>query len=214
MKKRIVLLGPPASGKGTQAEMIHAKYHLETPSVGAILREAAAAGTELGLAAETFTKEGRLVPDEMIVGVVKGWLDEHDDAFVFDGFPRTVGQGAALERMLVERKSPLEIALAFDIDMGEIKQRVARRMVCGQCGGIVSIGWQIERAESPCPRCGGALHRRKDDTLEALEQRMAEYHEKTEPLIPFYESRGLLRRIPAQDRPEAVFTQVAAALES
>src|SRR5207302_231700 len=191
VKTRIVLLGPPASGKGTQAEMIRAKYKIETPSVGAILREQAAARTEIGLAAESFTRDGRLVPDEMIVAVVETWLANHDGDFVFDGFPRTVGQAETLEVLLNKRLTPLELAISLDVGIDSIQDRVSRRMICGGCSLIVSIGWHVETADSPCPRCGAALHRRKDDTIDALEQRMIEYREKSEPLISFYAERGI-----------------------
>ena len=213
MKTRIVLLGPPASGKGTQAEMIRAKYKIETPSVGAILREQAAAGTEIGLAAERFTRDGRLVPDQMIVAVVETWLADHDGEFVFDGFPRTVGQAEALEVLLTKRLTPLELAISLEVEIDSIQERVSRRMVCGSCGFIVSVGWHVENADSPCPRCGARLHRRKDDTLDALEQRMIEYREKSEPLIPFYAERGILRHVDAHNRPEMVFAAISAALE-
>ncbi len=214
MKKRIVLLGPPASGKGTQAEMIRAKHKIETPSVGAILREQAAAGTPIGLEAEKFTRDGLLVPDAIIVALVESWLVKHDGSVVFDGFPRTVGQAEALEQMLNSRQTPLDIALFFELNIEAIEDRVARRLVCSKCDFIVSVGWQVESVDSPCPRCGGALHRRKDDTLEALQRRMIEYREKTEPLIGFYKKRGILRLITAHERSGVVFEKVCAALES
>ncbi len=194
--------------------MIRAKYHIETPSVGAILREQAAAKTEIGLAAEKYTREGRLVPDEIIVALAESWLTAHDSAFLFDGFPRTIGQGEALDNMLNKRNTPLEIAISLDIDLATIQDRVSRRMVCSKCGFIVSIGLHVESVDTPCPRCGAVLHRRKDDSLDALQQRMIEYREKSEPLISFYAQRGILRHIPAQDRPDAVFAEVCTALEN
>jgi len=212
VKQRIVLLGPPASGKGTQAEMIHAKFGIETPSVGAILREQQAAGTVLGREAARFTEQGRLVPDEMIVEVARTWLDAHNGAFVFDGFPRTFGQAEALERLLNKRQTPLEIAFSLEVNVVTIEKRVCRRLACAKCGLIVSIGWHIESAASPCPRCGGALVRRADDTPETLQRRMIEYCEKSEPLVAFYAGRGLLTRIAADAAPETVFAEIASAL--
>lgn len=214
VKQRIVLLGPPASGKGTQAELIRAEFGIETPSIGAILREQKAAGTPLGRAAARFTEEGRLVPDEIILDLARTWLDAHDDAFVFDGFPRTVGQAEALEHLLNERGTPLEMAISLEADAETIRERVRRRLACGTCGVIVSAGLHVESAASPCTRCGGALARRADDTPETLEQRLVEYREKSEPLIAFYAGRGILASIAADGGPERVFAEVAAVLRS
>lgn len=214
VKKRIVLLGPPASGKGTQAELIQAKYQIETPSVGAILREEAAAGTAVGLAAEKFTRDGLLVPNEITIGLVEAWLNKHNGAFVFDGFPRTIRQAEAFERLLNQRSTPVEIVLTFAVDAEAIKDRVSRRLFCAQCGLIVRVGWHVETMDSPCPRCGGVLKKRADDSPEALERRMVEYYEKTEPLLSFYEQRGTLWPIAAQEEPPAVFAKICLALES
>jgi adenylate kinase len=213
VKQRIVLLGPPASGKGTQAGLIHAKYGIETPSVGAILREQQETGTAVGLAAAKLTNQGLLVPDEITVDVVRTWLDSHDGAFVFDGFPRTLGQAEALERMLNKRDTPLQIALSLEVDNATSHDRVSRRMVCSKCGSIVSIGLHVASAESVCPRCESALQRRGDDTVETLQRRWIEYHEKSAPLLSFYAERGLLTNIAAHSAPEEVFAEVTAALE-
>ena len=194
--------------------MIHAKYGIETPSVGAILREEQAAKTPRGLQVAEYTNAGRLVPDEIIVELVKVWLDAHDGAFVFDGFPRTVGQAAALELMLNKRNTPLQIAISLDVDVSTIEGRVSRRMVCAKCGLIVSVGLHVASENSPCPRCGGELRRRKDDSIEALQRRLIEYREKSEPLISFYSERGILTRIVAHDPPESVFAEVDMALNA
>lgn len=214
MKRRIVLLGPPASGKGTQAELIREKYGIETPSVGAILRELQVAKTDLGMRAAKYTNAGLLVPDEIIIEVVQSWLEKHDGAFVFDGFPRTTGQAEALEILLAKRGTPLDLAFSFEVDFATIQDRVCRRMVCGQCGSIVSVGLHVTSALSLCPRCGGTLERRGDDTLETLMRRMQEYREKSEPLVSYYEARGILRRIPGEAMPESVFASVSAELET
>lgn len=214
MKQRIVLLGPPASGKGTQAEMIREKFKIETPSVGAILREQHAAGTPLGVKAAAYTNAGRLAPDELIVEVVRTWLEPRNGSFVFDGFPRTLRQADALEGLLERRRTPLQIALSLDVDFLTISDRVSRRMVCSGCNSIMSIGRHVESADSPCPRCEKGLQRRVDDTTEALEQRMIEYREKSEPLVSFYEKRGMLKRIAAHAAPEEVFGEIAEALQN
>lgn len=178
------------------------------------MREEAAAGTPLGLAAEKFTREGLLVPNEITISLVEAWLVKHNGAFVFDGFPRTIAQGEALELLLDKRQTPLEAALTFAVDFETIKERVSRRLFCPKCGLIVSVGWHVEKLDSPCPRCGTVLQRRADDSVEALERRMVEYREKTEPLISFYAKRRILCCIAAQDQPEAVFAKVCLALEA
>jgi adenylate kinase len=214
VKTRIVLLGPPASGKGTQGEMIREKYQIPTPSVGAILRAQAVAGTEIGLAAEKYTSDGLLVPDKMIVELVESWLKENDGAFIFDGFPRTTGQGVALEQLLNKRGTPLQLAVSLEVDFETIQDRVSRRAICGDCGFIASAGLNVESTQSRCPRCHGPLQQRKDDTAEALQRRLVEYHAKSEPLLDFYGERGLLRRIAAQAAPELVFAEISKVLEN
>ncbi len=208
MKQRIVLLGPPASGKGTQAEMIREKFRFETPSPGAILRREKANGSPIGVEADKFTSRGQLVPDELVVAVMRDWIEKHEAAFVLDGFPRTLGQADALGKILAAHHSPIEAAVALDLDFKTIAERVARRMVCKTCGNIVGIGWHVGHHEAACPRCGGALERRKDDTLEVLQQRMIEYREKSEPLIPYYEQRRILFRLDASRPAEEVFADI------
>jgi adenylate kinase len=213
VKKRIVLLGPPASGKGTQAEMISVKHHIGTASPGAMLREELKAGTPLGIEAERVTSRGQLMPDSIIVGLVKNWLQNHDGAFIFDGFPRTLGQADGLETLLAERGTPLDVAFSLDADFETIRDRVERRMVCPACGNIIRIGLHVENDGSPCPRCDGTLQRRKDDNVETLWQRMQEYREKSESLVSLYEQRGILKRIDAKRKPDEVFADIEAVME-
>ena len=214
MKTRIVLLGPPASGKGTQAELIKAHYHIEPTSTGAMLREELRRGTELGHAADRLTSRGQLVPDAMINELVAGWLESHGDAFVFDGFPRTVPQAIELDRLLDARNTPLQAVFFFNVPFSEIRDRVLNRVTCRECGHIFKVGLQIATPGEKCPECGGTLCRRSDDTLEALEQRMVEYHQKTEPLVAFYRERGLLFELKGAERPETVFSEISAILEA
>lgn len=214
MKHRIVLLGPPASGKGTQAELITARYGIPVTSSGAVLREEKRRGTPLGLEADKLTSQGKLVPDEIVIELMSHWLERHGDAWIFDGFPRSVPQAEALERLLAQQGTPLDVVLALQADLATLQQRVTSRLVCSQCGLIVSAGLHVASVDAPCPRCGGALTRRNDDTLETLSERMREYAEKTEPLVEYYEQRGLLRTIDSAGVPDAVFQQVAAILES
>jgi adenylate kinase len=213
VKQRIVLLGPPASGKGTQAEMIQARYQLPITSPGAILREERKLGTPLGMEAEKATSQGQLVSDEIVNAVVKNWLSRHESAFVFDGYPRSLRQASSLDAMLSERKTSLDVALLLEVDDETIRGRVERRMMCSACGRIVSVRLQVASAEAPCPTCGGILTKRLDDTPETLELRLREYETKTAPLIGYYRERGLLRSVDAARPPEVVFGSIVEILE-
>ena len=193
--------------------MIRSKFQIPTASPGAMLREQKKAGTPLGIEAEKLTSRGQLLPDDLIVDLVKSWLDDHDGAFIFDGFPRTTGQALTLETLLTGRNTPLDVALSLEVGFDTILDRVSRRMVCDDCGNIVSIGLHVASEESPCPSCGGKLHRRSDDNEETLRQRMGEYREKSEPLISFYAERGVLKHIDASRTPEQVFGDITEILE-
>lgn len=210
--ERIVLLGPPASGKGTQGQIMTAHWGIPVTSVGEVLRQEAAAGTPLGREAATFTNDGKLVPDRLALASIAAWLDAHTDSFVFDGFPRTLGQAEALERILRERHAPLTAVIWLELPVDAIRERVSRRLVCATCGRTFGLGWQVADRQAPCPVCGGVLECRHDDDAETLHQRLAQYAEHTAPLLDFYEQRRLLRRIDARQPPEQVFLQIETAL--
>ena len=194
--------------------MIRAAYQLPTTSPGAILREEKKSGTALGVEAETLTKQGKLVPDAMVNRLVDTWLGPGRAEFVFDGYPRSLGQATALDEMLARRGTPLEAVLSLEVDEATIRDRVERRLMCSRCGNIVSLGLHIASKDAACPKCGGPLVKRGDDTAETLELRMQEYAEKTEPLISYYTSQGLLRPVDATRTPDAVFQSVKAILEN
>ena len=179
-----------------------------------MLRDELRKGTELGVAADQLTRKGQLVPDAMITQLVQEWLGTHGDSFVFDGFPRTVPQGVELKRLLQERGTPLDIVLFFDVPFEEIRERVLKRVSCRSCGKIFRVGLQIASFDESCPACGGELFRRNDDTLEALEQRMMEYREKTAPLVSFYKECGLLVTLKAAAQPSEVFSEISSILEA
>jgi adenylate kinase len=213
VKRRIVLLGPPASGKGTQAEMITAKYGIPSASPGAMFREEMAAGTELGRDADRLTRHGKLVPDEMVCKVVAGWLAAHNGEFVFDGFPRSLGQADALESMLGKRGTPLDAAIFLEADFETISSRVMSRVVCTNCRTNLSLGLHVADAETACPRCGGKTVRRSDDNIETLQLRMREYGEKTKPLVDHYRERGFLHVVDSTLTPDLVFASISSILE-
>ena len=171
-----------------------------------MLREEKRKGTTLGVQTAKLTSQGKLLPDSVIVELTRTWLEDHGgEEFVLDGFPRTIGQADALAAMLDCRGTPLEIVLALEAPTETLQHRVASRMVCQQCGAIVSVGLHVKNPTSPCPRCGGLLGRRSDDSPEILVARLEEYREKTEPLLEYYDERGLLHRVDSGRPPEVVF---------
>lgn len=209
MKRRIVLLGPPASGKGTLADALQTRLGVPVASPGAMLRAEKAAGTPLGIEADRLTRGGNLVGDSIINEVVQSWLSgDRASGFIFDGYPRTLGQATELDRMLADRNSSLDVAILLDAAVDTLRRRVQSRATCSQCGNIVSVGVHVPDHSAQCPRCGGALARRADDTVETLEFRLQEYASKTAPVAGYYEKRGVLHRI-STERPEQDVLQSA-----
>ena len=209
-----MLLGPPASGKGTQADMLKSRFDLPSASPGAMLREEKRAGSLLGLEADRLTREGRLVSDEVINAVVRFWIERQPgDGFVFDGYPRTLGQAAALDKMLSARGTPLEAALLLDADVSTLRARVEKRMTCRACGNTTSLDL-LASADQKCPRCAGELMRRADDTAETLDVRFHEYLEKTAPVAGYYEKRHLLHHVKAARSQDEVFAEVCRILNA
>lgn len=209
-----MLIGPPAAGKGTQAEMIQATYGIPTVSPGEMLRSEIRARTELGMKAEQLTSEGRLLPDAIVIELMQRWLATHDGEFACDGFPRTVGQAEALAELLNSRRTPLQVAICLTADLLTLQHRVEHRLICQGCRQIVSVGVHVASGSSTCPKCGGELKKRADDTLVTLANRMEEYTQKTVPLIDYYRQGGLLQEVDSQRPPEEVFTAVVRVLES
>lgn len=205
---RIVLLGPPASGKGTQGRLMMERWGASVVSVGEVLRAEIAAKTPLGVEAATYMDHGRLVPDRVALASIESWLDEHQAAFVFDGFPRTLGQAEALDALLDRRNVPLTAVLWLELSHELIGLRVSRRVVCEKCGRSFQVGFHVESRGETCPVCGGKLVARVDDDPATLANRMEQYREHTEPVMHYYEQRGLLRRIEASGTPDEVFAQI------
>lgn len=205
-----MLLGPPASGKGTLADRLQSECGLATVSPGNLLRAELAAGTELGRRADAQTSRGLLVDDETINEIVATWLrSESGNGFVFDGYPRTIGQADALNTALSERGTALERVLLLDASFATMLDRVTKRVICSRCGNIVAVGLHVRSFDAPCPRCGGELSRRKDDSEETLRLRLQEYEAKTAPLIDYYTDRNLLSQIDANQSTDEVFRDAA-----
>ncbi|MCD8002551.1 MAG: adenylate kinase [Clostridia bacterium] len=203
---KLIFLGAPGAGKGTQAELTAEKYKIPTISTGAILREAIAAGTELGKTAAGYVESGALVPDDLIVGLVSERISRPDckNGFILDGFPRTIAQAKALD------ESGTEISVVIDIDVpdGKIIDRMAGRRVCASCGATFHVVHNPTGDGIHCDRCGGELTRRRDDDPEIVRQRLRTYHSETEPLVGYYEAKGTLKRIDGDGKVEDITAAV------
>jgi adenylate kinase len=209
-----VLLGAPGSGKGTQAEMITRHFAIAVTSPGTILRRERDLETPLGLEADEISKQGGLVPDEIIVHLIEDWLNLHGrEGFVFDGFPRTVKQAERLNEILQRRETALDLAIWLEVSEQTVRDRIASRLQCRRCGFTTSLA-SASFAERPiCPYCDGPLIRRDDDDASVLQTRLAEFKAKTEPLLSFYEKDDALHRIDGNRDREAVFADIVALIE-
>ena len=216
LKQRIVLLGPPASGKGTQADRLSRAYGIPHVSTGALLRSECARGTQLGREADEWTCKGLLVPDELAVRIVATWMREHGARFLFDGFPRTVGQAEHLDRALKPLDAPLDLIVLLELPEQDIRRRILERLSCLSCGATFSTTLHGHAEGDACPRCGVLLVRRKDDTEEALEQRLAVYRDLTLPVVSYYERTAaqILHRIDAGEGGDAIFSSLSSLVES
>lgn len=209
-----MLLGAPGSGKGTQAELITRHFAISVTSPGAILRRERDLGTPLGLEADEVSKQGGLVPDDIIVRLIEDWLNLHGkEGFVFDGFPRTVTQAERLNEILQKQASSLDLAIWLEVSEETVRDRIASRLQCRRCGfttSVTSAGF----AERPiCPYCDGPLIRRNDDDASVLQTRLTEYKTKTEPLLSFYEKDDGLHRIDGNRDRDTVFADISALIE-
>jgi adenylate kinase len=211
---RVILLGPPGAGKGTQAGNIAGTYDIPHISTGDILRANVREGTELGLEAKRFMDAGDLVPDDVIIGMVGDRLAQPDAAkgFLFDGFPRTVPQAEALEQLLQQREQPLDVVLRLAVDEDEVVSRLTGRRTCTACGAVFHVAHQPPATEGVCDACGGELVQRDDDREDVVRNRLEVYRRSTEPLEEFYWNRGLLRDVEAVGTVAEVGERAAAVL--
>jgi adenylate kinase len=211
---RVILLGPPGAGKGTQAGSIAGTYGIPHISTGDILRANVREGTELGLRAKGFMDAGELVPDEVIIGMVGARLAEADaeKGFLFDGFPRTVPQAEALEALLREREQPLDVVLRLAVDEDEVVTRLTGRRTCASCGAVYHVAHQPPATDGVCDACGGDLVQREDDREDVVRNRLEVYRRSTEPLEEFYWNRGLLRDVEAVGTVDEVAARAGAVL--
>ena len=203
---KLIFLGAPGAGKGTQAEIIAGKLNIPTISTGNIIREALANGTEMGLKAKAFIEAGKLVPDDVVIGIIKERLTEDDcnGGFILDGFPRTIPQAEALDNMGIIIDKVVDI----DVPDENIVNRMSGRRVCKACGSSYHIENKKPKVEGVCDSCGGELQIRKDDAPETVLDRLNVYHEQTEPLKDFYAKCGKLRSVEGT----APITEITAAI--
>jgi len=196
---RVVLLGPPGAGKGTHAVMLSQEFGIPHISTGDIFREEMKSKTALGMVAGSHIDKGNLVPDEVVLGIVQNRLEKDDarDGFILDGFPRTIPQAEKLEVMLGKKKAGLDAVAYLFAPEEIIVQRLSGRRVCRRCGAVFHTVNIPPRREGICDNCGGELYRRKDDSPEAVRQRMRQYEAKTAGLIDYYGQQGLVFRVDA-----------------
>ena len=207
----LVLLGPPGSGKGTQGERLQDDLQLPYYATGDILRRAVREETEIGKEAKAFMDRGDLVPDDVIIGVIAERIHSHEaeDGFILDGFPRTVGQAEALLEKLEELRTRLTAAILISVPDEEVVRRLGGRRTCPN-GHIFHVEFDPPEEEGKCDVCGEELHVRDDDEPDVIKNRLAQYREKTEPLIDWFDERGLLERVEADAPPDDVYEDIRA----
>ncbi len=204
------MLGAPGSGKGTQAEMITRHFGIPVTSPGAILRREMELGTLLGLEVAETTKHGELVPDKIIIELIEDYVRLHGaQGFVFDGFPRTIPQAEALEKILQRHHTPLDLAIWLDVSAETITDRISHRLQCQSCGFTTAESAASFSERAICPYCDGPLVRRTDDDSAVLQKRLSEFNTKTEPLANYYEKQSMLQKIDGNRDRETVFEDIS-----
>ena len=209
---KLILLGAPGAGKGTQAEVICDKLSIPAISTGNIIREALKNGTEMGLKAKSFIDAGQLVPDEVVIGIIKERLaaDDCKNGFILDGFPRTVDQAKALDEMNIK----MDCVVSIEVEDDVIIARLGGRRLCGKCGSSYHVEYKPTAVAGVCDKCEGELITRADDKPEVIKSRLDVYHEQTEPLKDFYAAKGVLKMVIGQEKIEDTTALTIAAIES
>jgi adenylate kinase len=206
----LILLGPPGAGKGTQAQKIVERYRIPQISTGDILRTAVKGGTPLGTKAKSFMDQGKLVPDEVVIGIIDERLKAADcqAGFILDGFPRTIAQAEALQPILVKLGKAVDHVINIEVDPEELVRRLTGRRTCKNCGSMYHIHFQPSKQEGICDRCGEPLYQREDDREETIRTRLKEYEKQTAPLIQYYEKKKALRTIQGVGGQDQIFEQI------
>lgn len=211
---RIVLLGAPGSGKGTQAKKLVAEFGVPQVSTGDLLRDAVARGTEHGLRAKAAMDAGKLVSDDIVLGILKERIARPDaeQGFILDGFPRNLAQAEALEGVLAQLGKPLDAAVLMDLDFAILMKRLTGRRSCTGCGRVYNIHFLPPPGDGRCGSCGGELVQRADDREETISRRLEVYRAETEPLVEYYRKLGKLKVVEAEGEPDDVYARLVTAL--
>ena len=210
----LILLGPPGAGKGTQASRIVDEYGVPHISTGDILRTAVKNQTQMGLEAKKYMDAGELVPDSVVIGIVKERLQEPDTAkgFLMDGFPRTIPQAEALDRALTSLDRAVNKTIVILVDEEELVRRLTGRRICRSCQTPFHVVFNPPKVEGVCDKCGGELYQRDDDTETTVRNRLEVYRNQTEPLIDYYDKQGVVARIDGEQTPDRVYADIRGAL--
>lgn len=213
---RLILMGAPGCGKGTQAKKLEERYNIVQLSTGDMLRAAIREGTDVGKSAKEYMDKGALVPDEVIINVMKERLAKSDVAngYILDGFPRTLGQAEALSTLLDEMHQPLTAAIALTVSEDEVVKRLTGRRTCRKCGAGYHVEFNPPKQEGVCDKCGGELYQRDDDNEKTIRQRLAVYNEQTSPLIAYYSERGLLKEVEGVGSIDEIFERTCSLIDS
>ena len=211
----LIIMGPPGSGKGTQGKLIAEKYHIPQISTGDILREAVSNGLALGLKARAYMARGELVPDEVVIGIIEDRLMQrnYEKGFLLDGFPRTVAQAEALQRMLGKRGLTIDHVINIEIEAKELISRLRGRRTCSRCGVMYHLLFNPPKKDGICDTCGGSLYQRDDDKEETIRSRLEVYSHQTGPVIQYYASRGLVRSINGVGNIDDIFHRILGAID-
>lgn len=207
---RLVLLGAPGAGKGTQAKKLIEKYGIPQISTGDLLRAAVSAGTPLGKEAKSYMDKGELVPDRVVLGMVEERLKQDDckKGYILDGFPRNVSQADALDKMLSSLGMSLDAALSVDVPFDDLMKRLTGRRTCKSCGQMYNIYFNPPKKEGICDKCGGELFQRDDDKEETIKKRLEVYNSQTAPLIEYYSKKGILKSVSGTGSIDEIFNNI------
>jgi len=212
---RIVLLGAPGAGKGTQAKKLIEKYGIPQISTGDLLRAAVSAGTALGKEAKSYMDKGELVPDSVVLGMVEERLKQDDckKGYILDGFPRNTAQAEALDKMLAALNMSLTGAVSVDVPFEDLMKRLTGRRTCKACGQMYNIYFSAPKKEGACDKCSGELYQRDDDKEATIKKRLEVYTAQTEPLMEYYKNKGIVKSVAGTGSIDEIFSKVCAILE-
>ena len=206
----LILLGPPGAGKGTQAGKIIEKYKIPQISTGDILRAAVREGTDLGKEAQKYMNDGKLVPDSVVIGIIRERLKEDDckNGYLLDGFPRTIAQAEELDKILEGMNSQLDVVVSIEVPDEEIVTRITGRRMCKDCGAVFHIKFSPPKTDGVCDKCSGELYQRDDDNEATVRERLSAYKAQTEPLKEYYGKKGILKEVEGTGDINKIFTDI------